>query len=225
MKNYIFDLYNTLIDVKTDEHCKKAWTPVGEYFAAHGIKTDEKRLCYEFDRYWKLFNERAAAEHKFLFPECDCVTQFESMARSVGGRLSREAATEALRIFRRASIERLTPFDGARALLDELKAMGKNVYLLSNAQAAFTYDEIKECGLDGAFDGMLISSEHGCRKPDPAYFGRLFDKYGLEKNESVMIGDDRTSDIEGANRFGIASVWVPGGAAAHRDEILDTTEQ
>ena len=48
MKNYIFDLYNTLIDVKTDEHCKKAWTPVGEYFAAHGIKTDEKRLCYEF---------------------------------------------------------------------------------------------------------------------------------------------------------------------------------
>lgn len=220
MDTFIFDLYNTLIDVKSDEHTKRAWTPVVEYFKTRGIKTDEKRLCYEYDRYWKLFNERAVAERKYLFPECDCVTQFESIARCVGGRLSSEHAAEALRIFRRASIERLRPFDGARALLDELKAKGKGVYLLSNAQAAFTYDEIKECGLDGAFDGMLISSEHGCRKPDPAYFEILFDRFGLDKKTSVMIGDDRTSDVEGASRFGIQSVWVPGGAAAHRDEII-----
>ena len=220
MNTFIFDLYNTLISIKTDEHAKRAWTPVVEFFKANGMKTDEERLCYEFDRYWKLFSERAAAEHKFQFPECDCVTQFESMARCVGGRLSREKATEALRIFRRASTEWLRPFDGARALLDELRAKGKGVYLLSNAQAAFTYDEISECGFDGAFDGMLISSEHGCRKPDPAYFEILFDKYGLDKKSAVMIGDDGWSDIQGATRFGIESLWVPDGAAAHYDEIM-----
>lgn len=220
MKNFIFDLYNTLIEADTDEHCEQTWTPVVAYFGAHGIKTDWRRLMDEFDRYWKLFNERAAAEKKFLFPECDCVTQFESIARSVGGKLTREQAAEALCIMRRASRRVLRPFDGAKELLVELRSRGANTYLLSNAQAAFTRDEIKECGLQGAFDGMLLSSEHGCRKPDPAYFEILFDKFDLDKSESVMIGDDKSSDIAGAERFGIASVWTPGGAAAHADEIL-----
>lgn len=220
MKNFIFDLYNTLIEVHTDEHCEETWAPVVEYFAAHGIKTEWRRLMDEFDKYWKLFNERALAEHKFLFPECDCVTQFESIARSVGGKLTRKQAEEALCIMRKASTRVLRPFDGAKELLTELRSRGAYTYLLSNAQAAFTRDEIKACGLWGAFDGVLLSSEHGCRKPDPAFFGILFDTYGLEKAESVMIGDDRSSDISGAERFGIASVWAPGGAAAHRDEIV-----
>lgn len=220
MKTFIFDLYNTLISVKTDEHCEKAWQPVVEFFAAHGMKTDWNRLMVEYDRYAKLFNERAAAERKFLFPEIDCISQFESIARSVGGRLSRADAAKALCIMRRASIEWLELFDGTLELLDELHARGAKVYLLSNAQAVFTAGEIAEVGLTDKFDGTLLSSDYGVRKPDPAFYELLFDKYNLDKSDAVMVGDDRSTDISGAERFGIQGVWVPGGAAAHKDELF-----
>ena len=220
MKKFIFDLYNTLIDVRTDEHCEKAWQTVVEYFETKHIKSDWKTLCAEFDRYWKLFNERAKAERRFLYPECDCVTQFESIARSVGGKLSRDDAAHALRLMRNGSTERLKLFDGTLELLDELHARGAKIYLLSNAQAAFTYDEISRVGLSDKFDGVLLSSECACCKPDPAFFEMLFDKFDLDKRDAVMIGDDMKNDVGGAERFGIRGLWANGGAAAHSDEIL-----
>lgn len=220
MKTFIFDLYNTLIDVKTDEHCEKAWAPVVEFFAAKRIKTDWKRLCAEFDRYWKLFNERALAERKFQYPECDCITQFESIARSVGGRLSRDDAAKALCIMREVSIEKLGLFDGTIELLDELHARGCKVYLLSNAQAVFTRKEMERVGLADKFDGVCLSSDYGVRKPDPAFYEILFDEYDLDKSDAVMTGDDMDADVRGAERFGIRGLWANGGAAAHKDEIF-----
>lgn len=222
MKNFIFDLYNTLIDIRTDEHRQSTWSPVVEYFKAHGMRrVSEQSLCADYDKYWKLYLERATVERQYSYPECDAVAIFESMARAAGGRLTREQAAEALRLMRGASVVHKRLFDGTKELLAELRARGARLYLLSNAQAAFTYDEIAECGLKNEFDGVLISSECGCRKPDYAFFEALFDKYGLDKASSVMVGDDTENDVRGAEKFGIAAVWAGGGAAAHGKELLD----
>lgn len=226
MDTFIFDLYNTLIDIRTDEHRLETWTPVVDYFKAHGMKrVDEKTLCDGYDRYWKLFLERAVAERRFRYPECDAVSVFESMARGVGGKLTREQAEEALKIMRKASVVHMHLFDGTLELLDELKSRGAGVYLLSNAQAAFTYDEIEGSGLTDKFDGMLLSSEWGVRKPDKAYFEILFDKYDLDKKTSVMVGDDMVNDVRAAESFGIAGVYAGGGAASHADEILSLIDK
>lgn len=223
MKNFVFDLYNTLIEVRTDEHCERAWTPVCRYFADNGIDVGWKKLNELFDAYWADFKAQAKSS-PFAYPECDCVEQFSSMARSLGGELTKEQAAEALCIMRKASIEKLRPFDGVPELFSDLRARGARLYLLSNAQAAFTYGEIEECGLSDKFDGMLISSEHGCRKPDPAFFKILFDKFELDKRESVMVGDDKKSDGEGAKAFGIKYVFTPGGAAKFRDKLVKLAE-
>ena len=218
IKNFIFDLYNTLIDVKTDEHCERAWRGVTEFFGERGIKTDWHAVMREFDGYWARF--RAENNSEYEYPECDCVTQFASMAERLGGTLTREEATHALRLMRKASIERLRLFDGTAELLDEMRSKGARLYLLSNAQSAFTAAEIADVGLTGKFDGMLLSSDCGCRKPDVRFFGMLFDRFGLKKTESVMIGDDAESDGAGAAAFGIRFIHVPGGAAAHVGEIM-----
>lgn len=219
MVNFIFDLYNTLIEVRTDEHREATWQPVAGHFASHGINTDWRTLCKLFDEYWAEFNARAAAS-VYDYPECDCVEQFRWIARKLGGEFTRAQAAEALCIMRRASVITLRLFDGTVELLDALKAAGAGVYLLSNAQSAFTPDEIDSVGLTDKFDGMLLSSDCGCRKPDKAFFAMLFDKYGIDKASAVMVGDDVTSDGAGAENFGIAYVRADGGAAAHADELL-----
>lgn len=92
--------------------------------------------------------------------------------------------------------------------------------MLSNAQSAFTPDEIASVGLTDKLDGVLLSSDCGCRKPDKAFYTMLFDKYGLDKDGAVMVGDDETTDGAGAASFGIAYVRADGGAAAHAAELF-----
>lgn len=225
MNTFIFDLYNTLIDIRTDEHRLETWEGVAEFFATYGIKADTERLADAYERVWREQLEIKRAEKKFLYPEGDIVTVFEEMAKSFGGELPTDAATEAARIMRRASKVWLRPFDGVLELFAKLRAFGAKIYLLSNAQAAFTYGEIEECGLIDKFDGMLISSEHGCRKPDPAYFQILFDKFGLDKDKSVMVGDDKESDGKGAKAFGIKYLWTPGGAAKFTEKLVKLAKE
>ncbi len=221
MDTFVFDFYNTLVDIRTDEGRESTWQPVTEFFASRGIKhAAPKQLKELYDKYWKLYHERAVAEKTYRYPECDAVSIMESMARALGGRLNRADATEALRIMRKTSIEWLHVFPGTIELLNKLKSSGAEIYILSNAQSAFTTDEIKQTGLWDIFDGILMSSDVGVAKPDPAFFEMLFDKYALDKPSAVMIGDDSFSDGQGANSFGIAYVFANGGAAAHADEIL-----
>ena len=99
-------------------------------------------------------------------------------------------------------------YDGVTELLDTIKANGGCIYLLSNAQRTFTENELNMLGLTPYFDGICISSDEECSKPDSHYFQILFDRYGLKKEESVMVGNDYLSDIGGAADFGIDSVYI-----------------
>ena len=93
-------------------------------------------------------------------------------------------------------------------LLDTLKSKGKKIYLLSNAQRTFTENELNMLDLTKYFDGICISSDEECSKPDTNYFRILFERYNLDKSESIMIGNDFRSDIGGAADFGIDSLYI-----------------
>lgn len=110
--------------------------------------------------------------------------------------------------FRCYSTKYIKLYDGVIDLLDTLKAKGKKIYLLSNAQRSFTENELNMLGLTQYFDGICISSDEECSKPDSCYFKTLFDRYGLNKSESIMIGNDYLSDIGGAADFGIDSLYI-----------------
>ena len=105
--------------------------------------------------------------------------------------------TQTACVFREATRRYLCVYDGVKELLEELGRRGRGVYLLSNAQADFTRPEIGMLGLTDYFDGIVLSSEQGVKKPSPVLFETLLETYGLNRRESIMIGNDRESDIEG----------------------------
>ena len=53
---------------------------------------------------------------------------------------------------------------------------------------------------------------HG--KPWPSVYERCLERVGAGKGQTLMIGDGIPTDIEGARRFGIDSVWIAGGIHA-----------
>lgn len=85
---------------------------------------------------------------------------------------------------------------------------GKKIYLLSNAQRSFIWQELEQTGLVPYFDGILISSDEGCMKPDPDFYNILCDRYQLKKEESVMIGNELKSDMAGAKAVGIDGFYI-----------------
>lgn len=217
MTDFIFDLYNTLIDIRTDEHCEAAWTPVIDYFR---LDVPWQTLMQKYDEGWQVEFAELAKQKRYAYPEGDLVRVFAHISDALGFGWSDALCAEAASCMRRASMVRFKLFDGTLELITKLRALGSRLYLLSNAQACITYDEIELSGLAGRFDGMLISSECGCRKPDPKYFGMLFDKYGLKKSDAVMIGDDKESDGKGAKAFGIKFIHCPDGAASLADKLI-----
>lgn len=225
MKNFIFDFYNTLVDIRTEEHSADSWQGVVGFFAERGIHTDAQTLIRLYDESWASHLSDLEKTSEYAYPEGDITDVYKRMAAALGGTLSDKDAAECAVIARRDSIRWLHLFPGTVELLNALKSKGGKLYILSNAQRVFTAGELSQSGIEDMFDGVLLSSDHGCRKPDPAFFDILFKKYGLKKSDSVMIGDDINSDGKGAEIYGIAYVLADGGAAKHSKQILELTEQ
>jgi putative hydrolase of the HAD superfamily len=58
------------------------------------------------------------------------------------------------------------------------------------------------------FDDIIISGAFGRGKPDPAIFDHALQKLGIEKESAIMVGDNLMTDILGASRIGMKSVWI-----------------
>ncbi|BAU28557.1 putative hydrolase of the HAD superfamily [Aneurinibacillus soli] len=58
------------------------------------------------------------------------------------------------------------------------------------------------------FDHIVISGAFGRGKPDPSIFEHALTLMSLQKDEVIMVGDNLMTDILGASRAGINSVWI-----------------
>ncbi|HAD23514.1 MAG TPA: hypothetical protein DCF47_05355 [Kandleria vitulina] len=123
-------------------------------------------------------------------------------------KIAGQYADEFALYFRKASTDYITCFKNTKKVLEYLKEEGKHVYLLSNAQACFTLPELKELGLYDYFDDIFISSSYHIKKPHPSFLEELMNKHHLHKEESVMIGNDFTTDMAIAKKVGITGVFL-----------------
>jgi YjjG family noncanonical pyrimidine nucleotidase len=70
------------------------------------------------------------------------------------------------------------------------------------------------------FAHLIISEEVGAAKPDPAYFDAAFARIGNPpRDEVLLIGDNWSSDIAGANRYGVDACWFNPGRQPRRGPV------
>ncbi|MEH7354192.1 HAD family hydrolase [Neobacillus drentensis] len=73
------------------------------------------------------------------------------------------------------------------------------------------------------FDQIVISGDFGRGKPDPSIFEHALSLISLNKEEVIMVGDNLMTDILGANRTGIKTVWL-NRHNKERNEVIPTYE-
>ena len=196
--NFLFDLYGTLADIKTDEDMLSLWYG----FAFLLGESDTQKVKDEYHAICKKYAD--AREHRFV--EFDLLHVFEEMLLNRGADKSK--APYLAREFRLLSRHKLRLFPCVVEILKGLKDGGAGVYLVSNAQACFTKDELDELGIANLFDGILISSDAGVKKPCTEIFDIAFDKFSLNKSECIYVGNDLHDDVFGACSAGLKTVYI-----------------
>lgn len=211
--NYIFDLYGTLADIRTNEEKPYLWRKMSEFYTSLGAFYTPLQLRQTFRRLereciCRMQRDAEESGQRDMLVEPDLTDVFRKLFLEKGVNCERQTAQLTANFFRTLSRQLLVVYDGVKDTLKELHHRGKHLYLLSNAQSDFTRPELEIMGLTEFFDGILISSEEGCKKPCPAFFRRLIERYDLDSARCLMTGNEENSDIAGACYVGMDSLYL-----------------
>ena len=219
-KNYIFDLYGTLIDINTNENKRYLWEKMADFYGFYEAIYTPSELRKEYTDLCRVEGEKIKDVE---WAEIQLEYVFLELFKRKNVDVSLELAIHAGQMFRILSTKHLRLYDGVIEFLDLLKEKDKKIYLLSNAQSIFTIPEMKYMGIYDYFDGVVISSEEKCKKPDRAFFNIVLDRYALEKSESIMVGNDVLTDIKGAYEAGLDSLYIHSNISPEINGELKST--
>lgn len=94
----------------------------------------------------------------------------------------------------------------AREVLEYLRPRYR-MYILSNGFTELQSRKMHSAGIEGYFDGVILSEDIGVNKPNPEIFYHALRVAGVGASEALMIGDNLEVDIAGASRVGIDQVY------------------
>lgn len=206
----VFDLYGTLVDIHTEEDAA-VWEKCALYFGFYGARYTGEELKTAFRAAMRRREAQAGQDYE-CFPDIPFEQVMTELFAAKG--ISENAAAlgvNAAQLFRICSIEYLRLYPYVPEALALLREKGYRLWLLSNAQHVFTAYELRSLGLGGQLDGIYISSDYGCRKPDVRFYNALLTEQKLNPETCLMIGNDRETDIAGAKNAGMDTLYMHTG--------------
>lgn len=150
---------------------------------------------------WK----RSEAEHI----EVPAAASFGEAFAAAGIAAGDGALAEAEAVFFEPEVQISRLYPAAAETLAALAAMGLRLGMISNATShRLVVDIARRHGIERYFDPIVTSAGYGRTKPHPGIFRHVLERWSLEPNAAVMIGDNLGADILGANVVGMRSILV-----------------
>ena len=203
----IFDLYGTLVDIHTEENAF-VWDHTAIYFGFYGAHYTGEELKRAF-RTAMAAREAKAGQSYECFPDIPFEQVMAQLFREKGVVENADTlGVNGAQLFRILSMEYICLYPGVLEALDYLRKKGHRLWLLSNAQQVFTAYELRHLELGQQLDGIYLSSDYGCRKPDLRFYRALMEEQALDVSCCLMIGNDRETDIAGAKAAGMATLYM-----------------
>ncbi len=208
MRDIVFDLYGTLVDISTDESSQKFWKRFTGYAArtfgaGEGLEREYNALLGAYGGY----------------DEPDICAVLALAIERCGGSITASGPRQAAEMFRSLSTRRLKLYKGAKDLLETLCRCGARLYILSNAQEAFTMPELEKLDVLQYFRGVELSSQFGQKKPSPAFFGHIISKYSLNAENTVYVGNDIEADIIPAAALKMKTAYYYSDISPETDSV------
>ena len=208
IKGVIFDLGHTLIclDAQEGEVAEQGAASLAAFLVKRGFALDAAAFGRAFLERRRLFRERARAERVEYTAELALRT---TLAEFGYPEVEAEVVARGLEVFFAPEEAHWKACPDALSTVQRLSKAGYRLGLISNATDDGVVQRlVDKAGFRPWFDPIISSASVGIRKPDPAIFRMVLDKWGIAAREAVMVGDDPEADILGARLTGMRSILV-----------------
>jgi putative hydrolase of the HAD superfamily len=196
----LFDWGETLSRHEWDPEIAVAGTRVGLAAAGRdGLPTAEAISDWFADRLDELLSPDSLDEVDLPAVQRRCFADLG--AELDDGELERYLEAS----YRYWSEHHIRPHPRAHRLLEELRARGLRLAIVSNIATPLRLvaAEIEAEGLAGRVDTVVLSCDVGKRKPHPAIFERALDELDVEPTRALFVGDRLWEDVFGASQVGM----------------------
>ena len=212
LKAIAFDLWETLI-TDTPEASRQQerlrLDRMESILATRGYPAAAGRIERAYRSLWHRCNELYWSSDV----DVPCRRQIEHFLEDLGldpKSFAEEVLAEIEHAYARAALDVLpSSVEGARELLEQLRARQLSVGLISNTGRTPGYilrEVLSRLDLAPSIDAMVFSNEHGECKPRPSIFERLRNDLGVDYSEMIFVGDNLYVDVYGAQQCGMRGV-------------------
>jgi 2-haloacid dehalogenase len=98
------------------------------------------------------------------------------------------------------------PFPEARGALEEARARGWCLAVLSNTDRDFLDASLARIGVE--FELTVVASEIGSYKPAPGHWDEFFARSGADRGRHVHVGASLFHDIAPSTALGLRTIWI-----------------
>jgi len=221
-----FDVNGTLVRILTDEGMEQIFRSAAHFLTYQGIDVHRHQVRQLYFGTLREQQRTSPEEH----PEFDAVGIWRSIIEGNATDFTRTLPAgklEQMPLFlaemsRGISRRRLSLYPHVREVLDVLRERYP-LALVTDAQSAHTRGELHKVGLLDYFDPIVVSGDHGYRKPDRRLFQLALDEIGVAAENAVYVGNDMHRDIFGAREAGMTTVLFESdqGTSAYLDCVPD----
>jgi len=199
LKVILFDIYGTLVDIKTNEHRDDIFDDLSRFLEYRRVFVSGQALK---ELYFDQINQQLAASRE-RYPEIDVLHAFSHVLRECGGTNDRHLTVIVSQLYRSLSRERLRLYEDTFWTLNEFRKRYR-LGIISDAQSLFCKPELRALRLENFFESIVISSNYGFRKPDPRLFHIALSIMDVEASEAAYIGNNYHTDLLGARAASLA---------------------
>jgi putative hydrolase of the HAD superfamily len=204
-----FDVNGTLIDILTEDDRADIFRAAGHFLTYQGIdlrRHDVRDLYFEA---LKRQQRSSPEQHpEYSAPEIwrtiieDHMTDF---TRALPAEKLAQMPLMLAEFYRGMTRRRLKLFPHVRDVLEALRVRFP-LAIVSDGQSSWARGELHKVGLTEYFRSIVVSGDHGFRKPDPRLFQFALDEIGVAAENTIYVGNDMHRDIYGAHEAGMMTI-------------------
>jgi putative hydrolase of the HAD superfamily len=206
-----------------------AWHNVAAEFAGEYGPYTPQQVANSVLNSARAFWSAAGAEWRLKLEEARRITVRNGFAALAAGghALPEDLAVRLANRFNAYREEEMFVFPGAHDAIDELKARGVKLALVTNGAAVPQRAKVDRFALSHRFDHIQIEGEHGFGKPEERAYLHAMQALGVTAADTWMIGDNLEWEVVAPQRLGIYSIWIdvhgdglPADSAIKPDRII-----
>src|SRR6266566_9931082 len=223
-----FDVNGTLVRIVTEDGMDQIFRSAAHFLTYQGIDLRRHQVR---DLYFQIMKEQQQASSQ-EYPEFDAVGIWRSIierhmtdfTRTLPAGKLKQMPLFLAEMSRGISRRRLGLYPHVREVLDVLRERYP-LALVTDGQSAYARGELQQVGLLDCFDPIIVSGDHGYRKPDPRLFQFALEGMRVAAENALYVGNDMHRDIFGAREVGMKTVMFDSdqGTKVHLDCVPDYT--